>query len=308
MILYILLIALSPLTSWTQQNAISYNKKPYSSKKTSQYTHNSIQQIIKYYHVEEIVSSKFGGHKTVYNVTDQKTIRTYDLGPNGIRTITPVYKYVENENNFKIDNSKNPSIAIQETNLNTNPPTPIKKSIFDNPQWQNPDIYNKSKNTEKKKLELKSKDNNLAKLSNAEQTKKNDLIVSNKNKIESKKEKPIINQETKLNIANQVELSTVDLPKKTETHLYIDILKTYENMADNGYISIDILKKMGNSYFYKNEFDKAEKWYNKLFIITTDLEPYYYYRYSIVLKSIGNIQKSNEFLKKFNQLSSSSSR
>ena len=96
--------------------------------------------------------------------------------------------------------------------------------------------------------------------------------------------------------------------KQYESLAYIDAAKTYERVAEKGYESIDMLKKMGDSYFFNDELDKAEKCYGKLFSKTSDLEPEYYYRYSIALKSIGKTDKANEYLKKFNQLSSNNTR
>jgi tetratricopeptide (TPR) repeat protein len=92
-------------------------------------------------------------------------------------------------------------------------------------------------------------------------------------------------------------------PKKKDNYAYIDALKTYERVSDKGYKSPEMLKKMGNAYFFNEELDKAAKYYGELCDMTTDLEPEYYYRYSISLKAIGEDEKASENLKKFNQLS-----
>jgi tetratricopeptide (TPR) repeat protein len=91
--------------------------------------------------------------------------------------------------------------------------------------------------------------------------------------------------------------------KKKETYAYIDAVKTYERVSEKGYKSPDMLKKMGDTYFFNEELDKAAKCYGELCEMTTDLEPEYYYRYSISLKAIGQDEKASENLKKFNQLS-----
>jgi len=210
-LLYLLIIGLSPFNCWSLQSQISLNDK----KKQNSQTVNEPRKRIKYYHVEETVTLKFGGYKTVYDVINPNIINTYDLGPNGTRIITPVY----------------------EDELQT--------------------------------------------------------------------EEPTLKPDTILNIKKPAALVLSDTPKKADSYAYIDVIKTYERVSDKGYASIDMLKKVGNSYFFNDEFEKAEKCYGKLFSITTDVEPEYYYRYAISLKSTGNIQKSEEFLKKFNQLSSS---
>ena len=220
---YTLLISLLSFNCWAQknQNALNVNKlqEVSTTSPTINKVENSSTRNIKYYHVEEIVLSKFGGHKTIYNVSTPLAIRTYDLGLNGKRIITPVYN--------------------------------------DQKQFVQNEQLNKAEN----------------------------LLIN-----------------------NDVKPTTSDVTEKKDSHVYIDIIKTYERVANKGFESIEMLKKMGNSYFFENEYEKAEKCYTKLFNISSDLEPFYYYRYSIVLKSVGNINKSEEFLNKFNQLSSTVSR
>jgi tetratricopeptide (TPR) repeat protein len=96
---------------------------------------------------------------------------------------------------------------------------------------------------------------------------------------------------------------TVTTVKKNATVTNIDAIKTYERVAEKGYKSIEIFKKLGDAYYFNKDLDKAEKWYDKLFAMTTDLEPEYYYRYSQSLRAIGQIEKADTMLEKFNQLS-----
>lgn len=89
--------------------------------------------------------------------------------------------------------------------------------------------------------------------------------------------------------------------KKYDSYAYIDAIKTYERIAEKGYKSVDMFEKLGNSYYFNSELEKAAKWYDELFAMNTDLEPEYYYRYAQSLKSIGQNDKANEILEKFNQ-------
>jgi tetratricopeptide (TPR) repeat protein len=91
--------------------------------------------------------------------------------------------------------------------------------------------------------------------------------------------------------------------KKSDNYVYINTAKTYERVSDKGYKSPEILKKMGNTYYFNDDFEKAAKCYGELCNMTTDLEPVIYYRYSIVLKAIGENEKASDNLKIFNQLS-----
>mgnify|MGYP003606653242 CR=1 FL=1 len=124
----------------------------------------------------------------------------------------------------------------------------------------------------------------------------------------SQQSQSITKKDSKLKNSGIAKSSILNVSKETDSNAYIDVLKTYERVTNKGYESEDMLKKMGNSYFFKEEYDKADKYYSKLFSLTTNLEPDYYYRYSIVLKSIGNSIKADEYLKKFNQLSDVNSR
>jgi len=103
------------------------------------------------------------------------------------------------------------------------------------------------------------------------------------------------------NYAQKAKVANQD--KKGDNYTYIDALKTYERVSDKGYKSPEMLKKMGNAYFFNEKLDKAAKCYGELFKMTTDWEPENYYRYSISLKAIGENEKASDYLKKFNQLS-----
>lgn len=104
------------------------------------------------------------------------------------------------------------------------------------------------------------------------------------------------------------DLKLTDSLKKQVGYASIIMIKTYERLAEKGYKSIDIFKKLGNAFYFNNELDKAARWYSELFAMTSDLETEYYYRYSASLKAIGENEKSNKMLEKFNQLSGNNSK
>ena len=91
--------------------------------------------------------------------------------------------------------------------------------------------------------------------------------------------------------------------KISDKYAYIDVLKTYERIAEKGYKSVDLFKKLGDSYYSNADFDKAAKWYCELFAISNDLEPEYYYQYAKCLLFIGQNDSSNEILEKLKQKS-----
>ncbi|MCC9065868.1 OmpA family protein [Flavobacterium piscisymbiosum] len=88
--------------------------------------------------------------------------------------------------------------------------------------------------------------------------------------------------------------------KKYDNYAYIDAIKTYERVAEKGYKSEDMFRKLGNSYYFNSDFDGAAKWYGELFAMNTAVEPEYYYRYAQSLKSTGQIDKANKILGEFN--------
>ena len=102
--------------------------------------------------------------------------------------------------------------------------------------------------------------------------------------------------------SQKASVNTAD--KKYDNYAYIDAIKTYERVAEKGYKSVDLFKKLGNAYYFNAELEKAAKWYDELFAMdTANLEPEYYYRYAQSLRSIGENDKANQILELFNQKS-----
>ncbi|AOW10258.1 tetratricopeptide repeat protein [Flavobacterium gilvum] len=218
-LLYTIILSFISFSSWAQKkNSTTNEKKPAEIKMQSSIANGNNPNAgkkIKYYHVEEITPLKFGGFKTTYDVRDPKLIRTYDLGPNNKRTITPVY----------------------EDEVQPEQVQPLKA-------------------------------------------------------------------DTLKKIVPSAAITVSDKAKRKDAYAYIDIIKTYERVSDKGFESVDMLKKVGDSYFFNDEFEKAESVYTKLFNLTKELGPEYYYRYSISLRAIGKKELADEYFKKFNELSS----
>jgi len=105
-----------------------------------------------------------------------------------------------------------------------------------------------------------------------------------------------------LNIYSQkARLASAD--KKYDNYAYIDAIKTYEKVAEKGYRSAAVFQKLGNAYYFNSELDKAAKWYGELFAMEeTEIEPEYYFRYSQSLRAIGENDKADQMMEKFNEL------
>jgi outer membrane protein OmpA-like peptidoglycan-associated protein/tetratricopeptide (TPR) repeat protein len=96
--------------------------------------------------------------------------------------------------------------------------------------------------------------------------------------------------------------------KKYDSYAFVSAIKTYERVAEKGYKSADMFQKLGNAYYFNGELEKAAQWYGELFAMTTELEPAYYYRYAQSLRSIGDNDKADQIMEKFDQMSGNDSR
>lgn len=107
----------------------------------------------------------------------------------------------------------------------------------------------------------------------------------------------ILSVSTQKNYAQQTKVNSGD--KKYDSYAYVNAIKTYEKVANKGYKSEDMFKKLGNSYYFNSDFNGAAKWYGELFAMNSTVEAEYYYRYAQSLKSIGQTAKANTLLDEF---------
>lgn len=91
-------------------------------------------------------------------------------------------------------------------------------------------------------------------------------------------------------------------------YAYMDAAKSYEKAFEKGDKSPELFKKLGNTYYFNANQEKAAKWYNELFALNVAVEPEYYFRYSHALKSIGQFDKANQMLSLFNKKNKADSR
>ncbi|UQD56883.1 hypothetical protein [Flavobacterium sp. K5-23] len=90
-----------------------------------------------------------------------------------------------------------------------------------------------------------------------------------------------------------------DLGTNEVKFVSINVISTYERVAEKGYKSIDMFQKLGNSFYENFEYEKAARWYGELFKMTTDLDQKYYQQYAHSLKLTGQNNKASEFLEKY---------
>ncbi|MBL0738371.1 OmpA family protein [Flavobacterium sp. GN10] len=106
--------------------------------------------------------------------------------------------------------------------------------------------------------------------------------------------------------AQQSKINSAD--KKYDSYAYVDAIKIYEKVANKGYKSEDMFKKLGNAYYFNSDFQNAAKWYGELFAMNPNPEPEYFFRYAQSLKSTGDMAKANKLLEDFNAISKNDNR
>lgn len=80
---------------------------------------------------------------------------------------------------------------------------------------------------------------------------------------------------------------------------YVDVLKVYEVMIQQGFSNQKILQKTADAYFFQGEYRKAYPKYRSLFRRYKDLAPVYYFRYAHSLKSVSRYDEAKELMQEF---------
>ncbi|ULC58954.1 OmpA family protein [Flaviramulus sp. BrNp1-15] len=85
---------------------------------------------------------------------------------------------------------------------------------------------------------------------------------------------------------------------------YVKTTDILLDVANNGYKSVDLFQKLGNSFYFNNKMDDAVKWYGELMSLdevkqNNIIDPEYYYRYAQALKAKENYEESDKWMKKF---------
>lgn len=96
--------------------------------------------------------------------------------------------------------------------------------------------------------------------------------------------------------------------QKYDKMAYVDAIKTYESVAAKGYKSVDMFQKLGNSYYFNANLEKAGKWYGELFSMNQPVDAEYYYRYAQCLKAAGDYTKADAMMAQFNAKSGNDAR
>lgn len=83
-------------------------------------------------------------------------------------------------------------------------------------------------------------------------------------------------------------------PAEDQKYVTIDVVDTYAKVLDKGYKSVEMLTKVADRAYFDGDLATAAKYYEELFVMKTDLDAMYYYRYAESLKGINQMGKANE--------------
>jgi len=86
-------------------------------------------------------------------------------------------------------------------------------------------------------------------------------------------------------------------------YAFIDAQQIYLKVANRGYKSSDLYKKLGDSYYFNAELDKSVEWYGKLYKeYFSIMEAEYLFRYAQSLKSVGQYEQADKIMERFDKL------
>ena len=89
--------------------------------------------------------------------------------------------------------------------------------------------------------------------------------------------------------------------KKFDQYAFIDSQKLYLRVVENGYESAELLRKLGDAYYYNAKYTDAAKWYGELIKkYAQELTPEDYFRYSQALRAEKRYDEADEMLSRYN--------
>lgn len=80
---------------------------------------------------------------------------------------------------------------------------------------------------------------------------------------------------------------------------YIEAASIYESVANKGYKSLELFRKLGDSYYLNGRYSDAVKWYGELFALDQNQPNMYNLRYSQSLKATGSEGLAKQYYDKF---------
>ena len=98
-----------------------------------------------------------------------------------------------------------------------------------------------------------------------------------------------------------------DANEKFRELAYIDAQRIYLELTNTGYESSELFAKLGDTYYFNNDYKRANAWYAKLFtdVLKEHISSSYYFRYAQTLKSIGAYDQAAAVMKDYDAFKAS---
>lgn len=91
--------------------------------------------------------------------------------------------------------------------------------------------------------------------------------------------------------------------EKYEEYSFSPAIDIYKKVLDKGYVSADLLRKLGNSYYYNADYKEAGETFNRLVNeFEGEVSAEDYFKYAQTLKSLEEYEKAGEVMNKFTQI------
>ena len=98
--------------------------------------------------------------------------------------------------------------------------------------------------------------------------------------------------------------------KKYNEYSFSPAIDIYKRVLDKGYESADLLKRLGNSYYFNSKYEEAAPIYKELIEKYGEndsiISPDFYFRYAQTLKTLGSYEEANKMMAKFSELANNS--
>ena len=93
-----------------------------------------------------------------------------------------------------------------------------------------------------------------------------------------------------------------------DKYAFVDAQGMYLNVVNNGYESMEVFQKLGDTYYFNNDYKNAHKWYSRLFEYDSAMiSKEYYFRYIQSLKAVKDYDKANQLMAEYQRMNGSDS-